>query len=719
MEKPNFHEVHKERNAHKEVANSLGDLLPIDSKNDLENLQKIHKEFKVKDYENFSGAKKELRFQKEQFEGRNVAIDHELIHKALGSKKYEELDTLEKQEKDIRVLVLERAKRLRAMTSSPSNTKLYQSLVNAITEDTITRQNETALFREGNPEIARIFDLLSYREQLYEQGHIAEVPSVKKYLDKIEEAMIEGKSMFLHGPTGTGKTSLAIRASKLLTGKDPEIVYCNPQTKESNVFGKTGIGIDEKSEKQITEFDPGPLVRAMENGGVVIFDEFTALPKEVMAMLKGIMNAKQGDTRTVTGDGQVTIAPGFQMIFTANLKSEKNPERQDIPPEMANEFSQNNLEIRYQTVGESYDIVLARLLSPDGTIAMSPYDVDTTLPKLCEAIAEIQKTYTEGSTSDVGSKEGLKKYVLNQRNLENIISRWKTASLKGEATDFVSFLDEQLAVTLTFREYSEKDRLLAAKILARHGLLSTKTTEDVGLPPGSFSFRPEIKEGIVKKSKNVQQYTLEEVADIDPFNVRRPKIAEDIDALTGGVEVKNELHKDVPEFIKNLLQQIGTPATLDDSFEGGIINLEIDQNLVESLSTWDKAQKAYKGADGASPSWIWEELKGIPYTKPEVSNLDVLVLNHKGTKPQERDKLVSDMEKAGYRPLEFSELIALGIIKPEYNKRNEILNTYKKYTLGGGLQVPFLRWSGDERELNADRCGSEWSGHVRFLFVRK
>ena len=587
MEKPNFHKLHEERNALAKL-DSEGELLSEAEQTYAESINKKHRDFNVTDYGTFGDAKRILRAEQEKFET-GLVIDWVAIQQEFGTNNYNLLDQIQKKENELKVLVLQRAKRLREMTSSPRSTELYRSLVGAITESVKINEQTLGELKDKEPIITRVSEVLSYREQLYEQGHIAEVPSVKRHLDKIEEAMIEGKSMFLHGPTGTGKTSLAIRASKLLTGKDPEIVYCNPQTKESNVFGKTGIGIDEKTEKQITEFDPGPLVRAMETGGVVIFDEFTALPKEVMAMLKGIMNAKPGDTRTVTGDGQVTIAPGFQMIFTANLKSEKNPERQDIPPEMANEFSQNNLEIRYQTVSESYDIVLARLLSPDGTIVMSPYDMDTTLPKLCEAIAEIQRTYTEGSASDVGSKEGLKKYVLNQRNLENIISRWKTKAVKGEAMDFVSFLDEQLAVTLTFREYSEKDRLLAAKILARHGLLSTKKAEDIGLPSGSFSFRPDIKEDVTKKSKNTREYSLEDVASVDPFNVRRPKIAEDIDALIQGAEVKNEQHVDAPEFIKNLLHQIGTPATLDDSFEGGIVSLEIDQNLVESLSTWDKA----------------------------------------------------------------------------------------------------------------------------------
>ncbi|TXI10249.1 MAG: hypothetical protein E6Q68_08535 [Polynucleobacter sp.] len=184
-------------------------------------------------------------------------------------------------------------------------------------------------------------------------------------------------------------------------------------------------------------------------------------------------------------------------------------------------------------------------------------------------------------------------------------------------------------------------------------------------------------------------------------------------------EASPDAHKDTPESIKKLLKEIGTPATLDESFEGGIIALEIDKKTLEQLKTWGTAKKAYEAADNASPSWVWDQLDNIPYTLPTSSSLGVLVLNHGETTPQERDKLVADLDKKGFRPLEFSELVALGIMKPEYNKRNEILNTYKKYTLGGGSQSPYLDWSGGKRVLDADGVSNDWNGHNRFVFVRK
>ena len=184
-------------------------------------------------------------------------------------------------------------------------------------------------------------------------------------------------------------------------------------------------------------------------------------------------------------------------------------------------------------------------------------------------------------------------------------------------------------------------------------------------------------------------------------------------------EASPDVRKDTPESIKKLLKEIGTPATLDESFEGGIIALEIDKKTLESLKTWDKAKDAYEKADNASPSWVWPELDNIQYTAPTSSSLGVLVLNHGETTPQQRDKLVEDLDKKGFRPLEFSELVALGIMKPEYNKRNEILNTYKKYSLVGYSLAPFLNWGGGRRYLDALVVSNVWDERFRCVFVRK
>jgi hypothetical protein len=196
------------------------------------------------------------------------------------------------------------------------------------------------------------------------------------------------------------------------------------------------------------------------------------------------------------------------------------------------------------------------------------------------------------------------------------------------------------------------------------------------------------------------------------------KVREELELLLQ--EASPEIHKDTVESIKKMLDDIGNPKlSLDESFEGGIISLEIDRNTEEALQAWSSAKDAYTNADSASSSWIWSELDNISYIAPTSHHLDILVLNHGETSPEERDTLVEDLDKKGFRPLEFSELVALGIIKPEYNKRNEILNTYKKYSLDGDLLAPYLRWVGGRRGLSAGDVSGGWVEPYRFVFVRK
>ncbi|MEK7091802.1 MAG: hypothetical protein AAB900_02315, partial [Patescibacteria group bacterium] len=274
-------------------------------------------------------------------------------------------------------------------------------------------------------------------------------------------------------------------------------------------------------------------------GKAVVFDEFTALPKEQMVFIKGIFNAKPGDTVNVVGNGRVKITPGFQMIFTANLKSDKNPERQELPPEIAREFEQNNLEIDYTPKAEAYDIMLARLMNPDGSLDMSWHDLNVTLPKLCEALEEIEIAYTDKEREDTarltetldasGKRAGLKKFVMTQGTIEAILESWTVEKRLGENTSFVEFLDERLKTGLTFKEYPESDRILATKILASKGFLLTLTPEDLSLPRNVFDFDASKKVrdnksatlALLADSAKEVHISLKELADLDPFGVRR------------------------------------------------------------------------------------------------------------------------------------------------------------------------------------------------------
>jgi len=531
---------------------------------ELAGVDKIASGFKVprdeeKDTPLISSVKESLGRQKEAAESSSTKwIDEGAIRKEIGPS-YDTLSTLAAEEMTVGDFEL---RTLREDKNDPYARKARAGVLGAVREEKTRIETARRQEEEGHPSEARAFDLVTYKQGLHEEGHLAATPSVKKAVHEIGNRMIAGKPMFLHGPTGTGKTSLARYAAKHFTGKEAEMVYCNPQTREANIWGKTGIRPAAGGAIETVDVY-GPLARAASEGKVVAFDEFNALPKEQMVFIKGVLNAKVGDKLNIMGNGMVEIKPGFQMIFTANLKSEKNPERSDLPPEIAREFEQNNFEIPYTPKEEAYDIMLARLMNRDGSVDLSWSDINETLPKFCEAMEEVQTAYTGAVSEDMGRLTGtsdasgkrpsLKKLVFTQGTAENIFEAWMTErqSNPDRHPSFVEFLDGRLKTALTFREYPEPDRALTAKILASKGLLRTVTAKDLGLPASTFEFDAakrargneqaiaELKERSAKES----HISIKELTELDPWNLRGKKAAQEAAQFLGPDDASPDAHR--------------------------------------------------------------------------------------------------------------------------------------------------------------------------------
>ena len=484
--------------------------------------------------------------------------------------------------------------------------------------------------------------------------------------------------MFLHGPTGTGKTSLARLAATHFTGKDSEMVFCNPQTKESNVWGKTGIKPTEGGAIETVEIY-GPLAKAMAEGKTVIFDEFTALPKEQMVFIKGVFNAKVGDRINIVGNGIVEIKPGFQMIFTANLKSEKNPERQDLPPEIAREFEQNNLEIKYTSPDEAYDIALSRLMNKDGTLDMSYYDLNNTLPNLCKVMAEIQESYTNETDKEVARRVGaldasgkthsLKKFVMTQGSMEAILSAYLIEKKTGTRVRFFSeFLDERFKTALTFKEYPKEDRILAAKILASKGFLLTLTAKDLGLPEDIFKLNTikqmrgeDAVEDLRQKSSNVKHLTLKEVAELDPFGKRAEKLKSQAEALLGDEAEKDSFLNDSEKRMARIFGKekkkgdfdLSTTYTSPDG-QKETISFNFESQLQEDLSFYQKTNLNLPPDFEDSIKDIWERNLGEMEKAIEGKGFNgMLIIPGNILLPELKDKM--SMESGYYTGSNFDE----------------------------------------------------------------
>jgi hypothetical protein len=167
-----------------------------------------------------------------------------------------------------------------------------------------------------------------------------------------------------------------------------------------------------------------------------------------------------------------------------------------------------------------------------------------------------------------------------------------------------------------------------------------------------------------------------------------------------------------------MCKERGSPAVLDREFGGGIVTLTIEEEKMKDLPT---LIQSYEEAD-TSPSSLWEEWRKLKsYTKP-TTPLEAYLLSYNNDENTRilSDKILEDLGRIGLRPATLEELILLGIVHPEFNKRDgRYLIGLTKYEVNGGSRAPFLYCVGGNREVNWDGWVGGWVDGFRFVCVRK
>ena len=765
-EEQNFHEIFENRKELRKAISkfdtSLTDKKPsLDDKNTrkelsgkLSRFEKKAKVFKVAEHGGLKGSVDFLKKQKDKTEEELLPVDLEVIYE-----QFPEYREIEETESYIRYLKNKRMKETFALKGAKTNGeeqkyRMYLDMTEGMIEET-----EAEL--EKFPALdLRAGEIVSYKQNLSESGHICITPSTEKSLEEIGKKMLSGKPVFLHGPTGTGKTTLAEYAAKHFTGKDAKMVYCSPQTKESAVWGRTGIESEEGV--PVTIFIYGPLAEALRDGQVIIFDEFTDLPKEQISFLKGVFSKKVGDTISVQGNGEVVIAEGFQMIFTSNLKSKKNLEKSELPPQMADEFTQNNIEINYTPKNEAYDIILARLLNRDGTLDMSYYDVNTTLKSLCEAMEEIQKSYVGETDPERAKKLGevsannkfhsFEKFVMTQRSIEAILSLWDIEKLRKDRKTFAEFIDDRLMTALNFKEFSEKDRILAAKIFASRGFLTGVNPEELGVPDSQAVLKLNTKrasgveeavEELQLESGLVKHLTLKEVAELDPFNQRAQLLRNQAEALLG-VE-NNEPGDDFSLALKRKLK--GKSANKQENLDLETLKTQNKAFLQETFKLWygdakSKVEQVPLIVDPKTQDYpALADKKATDATKfgqytlnPETQNLDWETLKDKIFIPDDipaslNGRPLSEVADYLIKTYKYThQLPGLEYWKFMIENPNQVpaqMKDRKLYFNFGSLvrysdgrwSVPFAFWGGSDWSRHAYWLGYGWDADSRVVLL--
>ena len=116
--------------------------------------------------------------------------------------------------------------------------------------------------------------------------------------------------VYISGLSGNGKTFMVEQAAAKLN-REFIRVQINPETDEDDLLGGFRLINGE------TVFSKGPVLKAMENGAILLLDEIDRATNKIMC-LQGILEGKPVLVKK-TGE-TITPASGFNVIATANTK---------------------------------------------------------------------------------------------------------------------------------------------------------------------------------------------------------------------------------------------------------------------------------------------------------------------------------------------------------------------------------------------------------------
>ena len=402
---------------------------------------------------------------------------------------------------------------------------------------------------KSDPEVfdqARVRQLQEYQKGL-KTDRFAETPTRRKLLGNIRRLWAEGKKVLATGPTGGGKTELFKHASLSMFGEKAEIVGGHELITPYEIYGKMGSKtIDGKTQ---LGFVPGPLVRAIDKNRPVIIDEINLIPNKVLMRLKPDMNARIGQSITVQEENGVEhlIREKYAFGGTANVKSEKHPDREKLDPALVRMFE--SVYVDYFPKHELYDVMLASQMDVKGGLRLSSRDDLDAMADLCVATEWIQRAYQgkevvtnldSGEALEVrggastGKTPTLREAVLDPGKAMDMLSGWEDARIRGMTLR--EFVNQKIVSFVNNENFPEDDRYYLVEIFALRRFLRGANTGELhisGLDQGTL----DAWNGFNGKKVVATDYYVRPdiVAKLDPFGILK---------RSGGSEVDDLLEED-------------------------------------------------------------------------------------------------------------------------------------------------------------------------------
>ncbi len=332
---------------------------------------------------------------------------------------------------------------------------------------------------EVRREVHRRIDIERRRD--FEKGLVM-TDQMREIIDELLPSLSQGKPALLLGETGGAKTALAEYISRQYFGVEPEFISGYGDVNSYQVMGKMSLANEDGA--TVSEFVPGPVVRAMEDGRPLILDEITAMPAEFLKRLNKIAQLRPGDVFTVQEDSgrEVTIKSGFVIIATANEKSKRYKGVEDLSVEFQNRFGANVIRVHYpdhnvvhgQPPVENAIIAKAALTDRSGSLVG---DID---PKELEQFVRACFVSQQVFSGNFGN--GFISYVSTERKVDNkpgldevvLAPRTMVALLEKVRDSYGKITLEQTLERFVTGIKGANDKKQMTSILQGYGFLKSK-----------------------------------------------------------------------------------------------------------------------------------------------------------------------------------------------------------------------------------------------------
>ncbi|MBT5262700.1 MAG: AAA domain-containing protein [Candidatus Magasanikbacteria bacterium] len=269
-----------------------------------------------------------------------------------------------------------------------------------VTAKNVERRLEKELAQKLHPEVPteesveaiadyRYVELQEYLDQL-NTGKFMWTPSRRKFLQNML-GQSEKDILVILGPSGTGKSVLAEAFARITTGQESLTVNCSEKTSQE-VEAEMGFKDGE------SVWNLGPLAQAMKDGRVCRFEEAYRMNPEgdLFAILKTIQQKSIGDKYRLPGGEEITIQPGFRILFTTNPEMEgRYPGRNNPESAFRRECAILNL-LDMEQSNENPEVHTALLVASSTEGKLTSIDKDdlgpayTTIKGLSESVKDAQ-----------------------------------------------------------------------------------------------------------------------------------------------------------------------------------------------------------------------------------------------------------------------------------------------------------------------------------------